>query len=86
MEEEKMVQCHNLLRHLMAKSVMLPFLIVSCGLEVTMVTITLRVQMILLTASSFVDMYEVGEYVYTFFREITNEINPAVSRNAWSSC
>ena len=31
------------------------------------------------TASSFVDMYELGEYVYTFLREIPVEINPAVS-------
>ena len=33
----------------------------------------------LLPASSFVDMYEKGDYVYAFFREITVELNPNVS-------
>ena len=31
--------------------------------------------------SSFVDMYEKGEYVYAFFREITVELNPKVSEH-----
>ena len=32
-------------------------------------------------ASSFVDMYEKGDYVYTFFREITVELDPNVSEH-----
>ena len=32
-------------------------------------------------ASSFVDMYEKGEYVYAFFREITVELSPNVSEH-----
>ena len=35
----------------------------------------------LLLASSFVDMYERGDYVYAFFREITVELNPNVSEH-----
>lgn len=31
--------------------------------------------------SSFVDMYERGEYVYAFFREIPVELNPSVSEH-----
>ena len=34
-----------------------------------------------LLASSFVDMYESGEYVYAFFREITVELSPNVSEH-----
>ena len=36
---------------------------------------------ICLIASSFVDMYEEGEYVYAFFREVTVELNPNVSEH-----
>ena len=36
---------------------------------------------VLLLASSFVDMYEKGDYVYAFFREITVELNPNVSEH-----
>ena len=35
----------------------------------------------LLLASSFVDMYKRGDYVYAFCREIMVELNPNVSEH-----
>jgi len=33
------------------------------------------------TGASFVDLYEVGEYIYAFFKETPVEIHPDVSEH-----
>ena len=59
---------------------MLQLSVVPTGSQVTLTTtIVLPNLCTVFIESSFVDMYENGEYVYAFFREITVELDPNVS-------